>query len=459
MLKKIAGSLTLFLLAAQPAFSELNLELPDLNLPDMGGSTATVSQDRDIGLSVVRNLRKHYPVVEDPELSNWIQSIGNKIANKAPRHGKLYFLLVKDPDVNAFATAGGVVVINTGLVLYTESESELAAVIAHEIAHVTQNHISRRIAQSKGNILGTGAALLAGIAVGSQNPDAGSAIITTTMAAQQHQQLSYSREMEAEADRVGIRLLSSAGYKASGMPDFMSKLDRLTDNPNSQLTKYLQSHPLSIERISDTRSRAQRLGQRGKENTSYLYAREKIRALMNPSLQSQTPDLPNPAVKNYSKAVKLMALGQYQNALQILGTSNKHLPEAIAIAESLNHTRQYQQTIQLLTPLAKLRPGDQSVLVPLCNALLGTGNVEQAWHYLKQAVPNEQTSLEFFEVKQEVARHKGYIADAYLAAAERNIRIGENKHAIAQLRQAIKLPGISGQDAARLQTRLQAIQR
>ena len=193
--------------------AELNLELPDLNLPEMGATTATLSQDRELGLKILRDFRRRLPVVEDPELNSWIRSIGNRLSSKAPRHGKLYFLIVKNPDVNAFATAGGVIVINTGLILNADLESELAAVVAHEIAHITQNHLSRMVAKSKGDVLGTSVAILAGLAAGSVSADAGSAIITTAIAAQQHKQLSFSRGMEAEADRVGIRILSSAGFK------------------------------------------------------------------------------------------------------------------------------------------------------------------------------------------------------------------------------------------------------
>lgn len=454
----ICTLLTGALLKSSVARAELNLDLPDLNLPDMGGAGSTVSQDHNLGLKVIRTYRRQLPVVEDPELNSWIRSLGNKLASRATNHGKLYFLLVKSPDVNAYASLGGVIVVNTGLVLQTESESELAGVIAHEIAHVTQNHLARRIAQSKGKVIATGAAILAGLAAGSQSSDAGSAIITTAIATQQHNRLAFSREMEAEADRVGIRILSSAGFKASGMPDFMATLDRLNDSTNAQLTKYLLSHPLSIERLSDTRSRAQRLGNRGKNNISYLYAREKIRGLMSSGLQSQTPRLSNIVLTDYAQGIKHIARGQQHRTLQKLGTNNKHLPEALAIAESLNTTQQYQKTIALLTPLATTRPGEQSILVPLSNALLGIGRMDTAWQYLKHVVTTEQTSLAFFEVKQEVAKRNGYIADAYLAAAERNVRIGEYRHAIAQLKQAIRLPGINGHDSARLKSRLSAIE-
>jgi len=179
---------------------------------------------------------------------------------------------------------------------------------------------------------------------------------------------------------------------------------------------------------------------------------------MHQGHQSQTPDLATPAISQYAQAMKHIARGQHSIALQKLEANSRQLPETLAIAQSLNSIQHFQKTINLLTPLAKVRPGEQSILVPLSNALLGAGRINEAWDHLKHVIPTEQTSLAFFEVKQEVARRKGYIADAYLTAAERNTRIGEFKHAMAQLRQAIKLPGMTGQDTARLQSKLTAIQ-
>ena len=454
MLNKYTTLLLYWFLLSAPAFAELNLELPDLNLPDFGAGSSALEQDSELGLKIVRYYRRYKPIVEDPELNSWIRSIGNKLATKSPQHGKLYFLIIKDPAINAFATPGGVVFVNTGLILNSDSESELAAVIAHEIAHVTQNHHARLTANAKSKLLGTSAAIIAGLVAGSQNSEAGSAIISGALATQQHQQLSFSRGMEAEADRVGIRILSGAGFKASGMPDFMTKLDRLSNSSYAQLTKYLQTHPLSIERVSDTRSRAQRLGNKGRDNPRFLYAREKIRALMNYGYQSQTPSLANTPLKNYASAIQLISRGQHSAALKLLGTHSNKPAVAIAIATALNGTHQYKKTIDLLTPLAKTRLGEQSLLIPLANALLAKGRIDEAWQHIRHVVPTEQTSLSFFEVKQEIAKRKGYIAEAYIAAADRNIRIGETKHAIAQLRQAMKLSGMSGQDTALLQSKL-----
>ena len=447
LLKKIMIGLGLFGLS-QTTFAKLDLELPDLDLPTSYSSPqTTVNQTQR--LKTLRKLRGHYSVIEDPELNRWLRHLGNKISRQSSVHHKVSFLLVKNPEINAFATEGGVIVINSGLVLHTSTESELAAVIAHEIAHVSQNHLSRIRADSKRHIIGTGAAILAGIVAGTQNPNAGSAIITTAMAGQQHKALSFSREMESEADRVGLRLLSQAGFRPSGMPDFMEKLDRLNDSTNAQLTKYLLSHPLSIDRLSDTRARANRLPNRGHESIDYLYAREKLRAIDTRSIVS-TGRIP-PAVTQYSKAQKFLARSQYRQALQVLGVRAQRLPQLLAIAKALNGTRQYQQTVNLLQPHIRTYIGEPAILVPLCNALVSLGRADEAWKHINTVVPTEDTSLEFFEVKQEVAKHSRHTGEAFIAAAQRNIRIGEVARAKQQLQQAIKLSSVSAHEVAKIQ--------
>ena len=187
----------LILFASHTATAELNLELPNLNLPNLGGGSsafANSSVERQKGLTILRKFRSSNKIIEDPEINLWIRSLGNKLITHAPRSSSPFYILVsKDPAINAFATMGGVIVVNSGLILNTSSESELAAVIAHEIAHITQHHISRMIEKAKNNKLATNAALLAGILASSKDSQAGQAIINTAIATMAHQQLSFSR--------------------------------------------------------------------------------------------------------------------------------------------------------------------------------------------------------------------------------------------------------------------------
>ena len=125
--------------------ADLNLKIPEIEMPDILGSTGTLgtAQEQQEGLNLLRELRSRRPFIEDPALADWINQLGQRLASRSPNSGKLYFVIEKNNVVNAYTLTGGVIVINSGLILSTQSESELAAVMAHEIAHVSQRHIAR----------------------------------------------------------------------------------------------------------------------------------------------------------------------------------------------------------------------------------------------------------------------------------------------------------------------------
>ncbi len=447
MKNKLLATLSSFLcglivlLGAPLVRADLNLELPDLNLPDLADSPIPdigFTEEHNLGLKVLRKLRASGQIIEDPEITSWIQSLGNRLAARASRSGhSFYFVVSKNNSINAFAAMGGVVVINAGLIIKTDSESELAAVVSHEIAHVTQRHLARMLEKSKQNTFGRSAAMLAGVLAGTKNPQVGSAIITTTMATAMHKQLSFSREAESEADSVGLRILASAGFDPQGMPLFLQKLERLSDDRFSDISEYLQSHPLAHKRVVDTQLRASRMGPyRGKEHESYRYMREKVRAL------SQSASAPaaklSPRLKQYARALKYEKTGQYRQALNTLGAQSRQMYEASLIASLLNKQRQFKKTQQLLTPLLRTYPGNVTLSMLLAQATLALGQAEQAWNIIRTIPIAEQTSLEFLEVRQRIAHSAGRDAEAYRTAAERNIRMGEYKYAAIQLRKAMK---------------------
>lgn len=439
------------------ASANLDLEVPDLS--EIGGVTSHQSDHQNqLSLKVLRQLRSHRSVIEDPELSSWLRGVGNRLVSRSGYRGNVYFLLANNAEVNAFATFGGVIVINTGLILHTDTESELAAVVAHEIAHVSQKHLDRLVENSKGNVFGTSAAVLAGILAGTQDSQAGSAIIATALAAQQHQQLDYSRSMESEADSVGIRTLSNAGFKASGMPLFMEKLDRLSDGNYAQFSKFLRSHPLSIERVSNTRAWANQLGNSGRDGADFAFIKEKVRGFTAPVGQKpQFSEKSSVPVKNYAQALHDIKVGRLSSAQNLLKQSGQQQAVKLALAESYSKQSNYAEAVKILQALHAQHYGEEAVLIPLVDNLLAVGQGQQAWNTIKGIVASEQTSLAFYDVKQEAARVVGLTGEAYLAAAERNIRLGEYKHAKTQILAAQKIPGIASGLRARLDERLMQV--
>ena len=452
----IALLVSAFLLSIS-AHAELDLKLPDYNLPDIGvaaASTFSYAKERKVGLKVLREIRSSASVIEDPEISAWIRSLGHRLSARSPNSSNpFYFLVVKDRRVNAFATLGGVIVINTGLILETASESELAAVLSHEIAHVTQRHIARMVEKSRSNTIGTGLAILAGVLASSRSADAGQAIITGAIAVQAHKALSFSREAESEADRVGLRILASAGFEPMAMPRFLQKLESEFSGAGAA-DEYLRSHPLTITRVSDTRSSALKYGKfknRSNDKT-YLYMREKIRVLVraNNKHAKIPPNIPV-NIRRYAQAEKLYQRGKLTEVLRLVGTSSRKKSEALLIAEVLLAQRKYKEVIFLLSPLLKIYPGENSLVIPLAKAYMGVGQVKRAWLLMKKSVLSEQTSLVFFETMQNIAHQNGLLGVAYRVVAERNLRLGNYKAAISQLRQAMKSIDIAGGELQYLQ--------
>jgi len=463
-MKKIITQIafSLFLMTyAYSTMADLNLELPDMNLPSLGdnsGHYVSAVKESQQGLRVLRNLRAKGLLIENPEVNLWIRSLGNKLRASAPSTATpFYFAVSKDASVNAFATIGGVIVVNAGLILRTESESELAAVIAHEIAHVTQRHIQRIIADAKSNRFATGAALVLGALAASKDSQAGVAILNATLAGAAHKQFSFGRSAEAEADRVGLRILANAGFNPMGMPRFLQKLERFGNSNTAEIREMMQSHPLSVKRVADTSFRAKQYGAfNGREDISYLYMREKVKSLASQSFV--TPNNVPLKIKNYANALKLKKRGaalEAMRASKIQKTNN--INETILIAELNNQQKKYQQTITLLNTFVQIYPGNEAISAPLAQAYLSSGQIQKAWRVLSDINESEQTSLEIFEIKQEVARLLRNNSRAYRAVAERSLRSGRYKAAELQLRQAIRLPGSNLTELQEMQTMLNNI--
>lgn len=438
--------------------AELKLDAPDFNLPDLGtpaNNTLSTTEESALGLKLVREQRGSQPIIEDPELNDWLRALGSRLIAHAGG-GNFYFLLSKDSAINASSMPGGVITLNAGIILNSSSESEVAAVLAHEIAHITQRHIARALADSKGSPLLTGLGVLAGAAAAKNSPDAGQALVTGALAAQAHQQLAFSRQMESEADRVGLRILAASQFDPQAMPLFMEKLDRRSSDLYGDITRYIRTHPLSIDRLSDTRQRANQLGKVPvREDNEYVYMREKLRNLLQSGSTPVTDGDEN--VARYVQALTQLRANQFAAVLKTLGDKSTFVPTAIVISQALNGLGEYQATEKLLQPLVNRYPQREGILLPLVEALLADNQAAKAWQLLNRVTITEQTTLDFLDMRQRVAEQIGQPIEAYRSAAERNLRIGEYRQARAILEQATRLPGIPAQTVARFQAMSQEI--
>ncbi|MCB1983876.1 MAG: M48 family metallopeptidase [Burkholderiales bacterium] len=256
-------------------------ELPDLG--DVSQATITPREERLLGLQIMRQIRADTSYLDDPEISNYLNSLGHKLiaSSTETSPGQSFeFFALQDSTINAFALPGGFMGFNSGLIIAAQSESELAGVMAHEIAHVTQKHLARMISGHKYNMIASIAALAVAILASRSNPQAGQAVIAATQAGAIQSQLNFTRKHEKEADRVGLNILLDAGFDPQGMSTFFERLQKASRFYENGAPSYLRTHPLTFERIADIQNRTHEMPYRQvADSTDFLLVRAKLRAL------------------------------------------------------------------------------------------------------------------------------------------------------------------------------------
>ncbi len=303
-------------------------------LPDIGttaGATLSINQELQIGDYYVRELRGSAPLINDPLLTEYINSIGHRLVAhawsvKTPFH----FYLIQNDELNAFAFFGGNVVLHSAIFRYTDNESQLASVMAHEISHVTQRHLARAMEAQKRSAPLTWVGALGSILLAIANPEAGMAALTGTLAGTQQGMISFTQDNEKEADRIGIQVLQRSGFDPQAMPDFLQKLadqSRYASKP----PEILLTHPLPDSRLADARDRANQMPKVVVQSSQdFYFAKVRIMAMYG---TAQTPDsgqlddlLAQYAKGNsrqqlaakYGKAVQFLEAKKFQNAKNII---------------------------------------------------------------------------------------------------------------------------------------------
>jgi predicted Zn-dependent protease len=251
-------------LAVQPIGLASIASAQTQRLPDLGEeaqATLTLAQEAKIGETVVRQIRAAGAYLEDPEVNDYLSELGHRLVAAIPEgRQEFQFFAVGDSTINAFALPGGYIGVNTGLILLTQSESELAAVLAHEITHVTQRHMARAAAKEKNQMLYMLASLALAIAASRSNsPSSGqatSAALATGQALAIQSQINFTRENEYEADRIGFQRLEAAGFDVYAMGTLMDRMQKSTRFAEGSAPSYLRSHPVTYERIAEAQARA-----------------------------------------------------------------------------------------------------------------------------------------------------------------------------------------------------------
>lgn len=262
-------------LAVQPV---LAADLPDLG--EVSRQYFSDQEEQALGRAIMRDVYADPRYLDDPEIETYLNQLGYRLVSVSTRNQREFiFFVVSDPTINAFAMPGGNIGVHTGLLLAAQSESELASVIAHEIAHVTQDHISRMVAAQSQSYWPTMAALALALLASRSNPNVASAAIASTQALTIQNQLNYSRDYEREADRLGYEMLTRAEYDARGMSAFFNRMQRASRFYDSSAPAYLRTHPLTSDRIADMEARSESAPyQQVQDSLDFQLVRARLRA-------------------------------------------------------------------------------------------------------------------------------------------------------------------------------------
>jgi predicted Zn-dependent protease len=450
----------------------------DQDLPDLGSpATAAVSLEEEYraGLGWFAGIRQSGQIIEDPEISDYIQQIGHSLSSHAEEgQHQFYYFVMKDPVINAFAMPGGFIAINSGLILATNNENELAGVMAHETAHVTQRHLVRGlIDQSHAGLMSTAAmlaAILLGATAGRGSPDAmEGAILATQGAAIQHQ-INYTRANEFEADRIGIGTMASAGYDPLGMASFFQTLDRNSPDPSRiKAVEFLIDHPLSAERVAEARNRAEQIGRiRHTDSLSYTLMRERLRSLTgNPQVARDyyTSLLKNGAGKNiedrYGKAVADIATRNPAVAIPELQALLNEYPKVNqfygALGQAYLANGQLKESQAVLDKAEGLFPRNVPITIRLAETLMHAGDNKRAHLLLDDLFNVVEPTPDQTRLIAKAANAAGDVADSYYYMSYFYLMNGDLKMAANQLELGLGMPGLDPIQRARFSARLDEV--
>ena len=430
-----------------------------VQLPDFGDSSSAIfsnAAERELGEAFMAHIRQTMDIVSDPEIDGYVRSLGYKLASATDQQDiRFTFFVVQNGAVNAFAAPGGWVGIFTGLIMATENESELASVVAHEVSHVTQRHIARSIELSENSNISTLAGILAAIAIGTQNGEAGAAALAAVVGSQAQSRIDFTRANEKEADRVGIQLLNNAGFDPSSMATFFEKL-QTASRYYKRPPEFLSTHPVTTARIAESRGRAEQLGVRHrKDSPRYAMVRAKVRVLMSADdqrllkefeqeIQRNSPR-PSPGLR-YGLALVKEQLNRMKEARSELEALSREFPDdvalRVALARVMFQDNQERAALKLLDAEWKVLPDNRLVVTTYAQALLVSNNSEAALKIIDEYGRVSSLDSVLLKLKAGALQNLGRTAESQFFLAESYYKVGALDSAIHQLTLAARQPGI-----------------
>jgi predicted Zn-dependent protease len=438
--------LIFLLLASSIVQATDSLDLPDIG--DSAGSAISPDFERRLGKAFMRSIRQYATIIDDPEVQGYIESIGYRLsANSDDNSLTFTFFVVDNPDINAFAAPGGVIGINSGTILSSRSESELAGVIAHEISHVTQRHMARQFEHQGQYSLARTAAMLGAILLAIADPQAGAAALAVVTGASIQNQIDFTRANEEEADSVGIQLLARSGYDPQGMPDFFERLQQKSEYYQGNAPEFLRTHPLTSSRIAESKARAARYKSVNYTNTpgyelvkaklevnGYKNAKDAVKEYKH-RLSITPTDKRDPV--RYGYVLALTNAGAYRLAREqvkaLLISDKDNITYLLAAANIESQERNYHAALGIFQNAYLLYPEYRPLVFAYTKTLLDARQPKQARELLNHFRRQQNPDPLFYDLLSQAEAQSGSMVNSGIAKAEYYYLTGNTKLAIDKL--------------------------
>lgn len=439
-------------------------------VPDLGDSAQQVlsrKAEQALGDSIMAEIRMDSAVIDDVEARDYLNRLGNRLASVSnDRHQRFEFFVVNDATLNAFALPGGYIGVHTGLISTTQSESELAAVLSHEIAHVTQRHISRFLEKDQTIGMASLALLAIGILAASKGGQLPEATIAASQALQIQGKINFTRAHETEADSVGMQYLAAAGFDPHAMSTFFGRMEKAARVYGEGAPVYLRTHPLESTRLAESANRADQYPYKQvAESVEFHLIRERLRAL-NGSESAQVAYFENAlkerrfnleAASQYGLAVALLRNGQPVRAQQALDQARKLLKHPMLEslgAEILIKQGKLEAAGKVYETALALTPNHVGLNYGLIRCRLLQKRAVDAEHLASAQIESRSSNGPFYALLAEAYTQQGNEAAARQAQGEFYYRQGQLNEAIIQLQMALQVKGLDFYRQAGIEARL-----
>lgn len=462
-------------------FFLLLMQLPIIalayDLPEMGDSAVrslSRAQEQQLGAQIMLQVRESTLYNTDPIVTGYVQSLGERLVMSNERETDDFeFFVINDPRVNAFALPGGYIGINAGLILVAEREDEVAGVMAHEMAHVTQRHIARMFERSQSLSWPMMAVLLGSMILASQSPALGAGAIASAMAGSTQDMINFTRSNEEEADRIGMDLLVNAAFDPNAMSTFFGRMAQANKyNESFYVPDFLRTHPVNSARIADAATRAQQYPAVAKNDSlRFVLIKQRLQVIFSKHNQDlltyyrselAKPENNTNSALHYGYSLALARKGFFKEAIgelqQLIKNNEDEKIYYQSLAEIYHEQHQYTEGIALLQNILKTYPRDEGISLQLGQMMLNAKQYQQAKTLMEQQIRFAREHIQYYHYLAQAQSELGDPQESHMSRAEYYALQNDLHSAVRELKRAQTFEKDNHYQQAKISARLKEIE-